>query len=574
MTTTKEKIILLSILFLALFFRLYGINWDQNHHLHPDERFLTMVTQELEFPENVSQYFNPNESPLNPHNHGYTFFVYGVFPLKIVKIASEIITLDSFSYNNVTLVGRLLSAIFDVGTVALVFLIARNIFGKREGLLAAFLYSGMVLPIQLSHFYTVDPYLTFFITAAFYFLILLLKSKNGFVYTTLLGVSFGLALASKVSAILFLPVIFAGIGYSAVFQKRYVKAVLITIVFLAASYFTFRLADPRAFESPNLLDPTINQNYIQSLTQLNQFNNPDTFFPPGIQWIGTTPLLYPLTNMVLWGLGLPLGVLIVSSVFYTAFSLTKYWLKALKRRNFKGANDKKLLTSLAIVFILGVFFYQGSQFVKTLRYFYPTYPFFAIIGADFFYKFIHSRLKSNLLLVTCYLLLLIWPLSFLQIYSRPHSRVAASNWIYQNIPPGSTITCEHWDDCLPLALGNKNHTLYNIETLELFNPDSPQKWQVINGQIATADYIIMSSNRLWSSIPKVPEKYPIASEFYNKLLSGEKLSFGEQFEKIAEFTSYPTIPFLNFKIPDDSAEEAFSVYDHPKVLIFKNEAIE
>ena len=175
MTTTKEKIILLSILFLALFFRLYGINWDQNHHLHPDERFLTMVTQELEFPENVSQYFNPNESPLNPHNHGYTFFVYGVFPLKIVKIASEIITLDSFSYNNVTLVGRLLSAIFDVGTVALVFLIARNIFGKREGLLAAFLYSGMVLPIQLSHFYTVDPYLTFFITAAFYFLILLLK---------------------------------------------------------------------------------------------------------------------------------------------------------------------------------------------------------------------------------------------------------------------------------------------------------------------------------------------------------------------------------------------------------------
>ena len=44
------------ILFIALALRLYGINWDQGYHLHPDERMLIMVTEKIDLFKNL----NPN----------------------------------------------------------------------------------------------------------------------------------------------------------------------------------------------------------------------------------------------------------------------------------------------------------------------------------------------------------------------------------------------------------------------------------------------------------------------------------------------------------------------------------
>ncbi|MDO9122536.1 MAG: hypothetical protein Q7U31_12165, partial [Anaerolineaceae bacterium] len=36
-------LLIIVILLIGAFFRFTGINWDDNYHLHPDERFLTMV---------------------------------------------------------------------------------------------------------------------------------------------------------------------------------------------------------------------------------------------------------------------------------------------------------------------------------------------------------------------------------------------------------------------------------------------------------------------------------------------------------------------------------------------------
>jgi len=84
------------------------------------------------------------------------------------------------------------------------------------------------------------------------------------------------------------------------------------------------------------------------------------------------------------------------------------------------------------------------------------------------------------------------------------------------------------------------------------------------------DYLVLSSNRLWGSIGRLPQKYPVSAKFYQNLLAG-KLNF----EKIAEFTSCPCFPpgkFNLFCFPDQSADESFTVYDHPKVMIFKRSA--
>ena len=86
----KNTFILLIILIIGFCFRLTGINWDQGQHLHPDERFLTMVLADIDIPQNFIQYLNPQTSTLNPYNQGYSFFVYGSFPLNLVKVLGEL----------------------------------------------------------------------------------------------------------------------------------------------------------------------------------------------------------------------------------------------------------------------------------------------------------------------------------------------------------------------------------------------------------------------------------------------------------------------------------------------------
>ena len=47
----------------------------------------------------------------------------------------------------------------------------------------------------------------------------------------------------------------------------------------------------------------------------------------------------------------------------------------------------------------------------------------------------------------------IWTTAFSSIYRHDHPRIAASKWIYANVPMGSAISSEDWDDSLPVSFG-------------------------------------------------------------------------------------------------------------------------
>lgn len=566
MKLRRELLLLVLILFTSLFFRVYGLNWDQNQHLHPDERFLTMVTQAAKWPTSVTEYFQPNSSPLNPYNIGFSFFVYGTFPMKVVKLASEFLVFDKYDYNNITIVGRLVSALLDVSTTFLVFLIGKKVFSERLGLLAAFFYSLAVLPIQLSHFFAVDTFLVFFLVLSFYFLVGVMNYPNSPMNFVALGVAFGLALASKISALFFLGIILIGFSYLVLKKTKLEKMFLLFGFFFLSAYLSWRIADPRVFADANLSQFKINQQFVNNLKQLKSSSDENSLFPPAIQWIKTTPLVFPLKNMMLWGLGLPLGILTVLGVLYSLMSSMLFIVRVRKRFLYSlgKVTFKQLGHLLIVVWILFLFIFQGVQFVKALRYFYPIYPFLALVSAWFVYEVVWKRFKNRVVFGVLIIMIFVYPLSFLSIYSLPHSRVTASEWIYDNIPKGSTISCEHWDDCLPLPVNGKSSAFYKTVQLALFAPDTEEKWKKVNSQIEKIDYLILSSNRLWRSISRVPDRYPITSKFYGELLSGKL-----QFIKVAEIYSFPTIPFLNVALSDIEADESFTVYDHPQVIIFK-----
>ena len=66
--------------------------------------------------------------------------------------------------------GRAISAVADVATVLMVFLLGSRVYGRRVGVLAAALAALAVMHIQLSHFFAVDTLLALFTVVAVYFM--------------------------------------------------------------------------------------------------------------------------------------------------------------------------------------------------------------------------------------------------------------------------------------------------------------------------------------------------------------------------------------------------------------------
>src|SRR5512146_2319660 len=62
------NIMVVATLLLGAWFRFHGLSWDANRHLHPDERFLSSVTNDLQWPKDFSQYFDPVNSTLSPYS--------------------------------------------------------------------------------------------------------------------------------------------------------------------------------------------------------------------------------------------------------------------------------------------------------------------------------------------------------------------------------------------------------------------------------------------------------------------------------------------------------------------------
>ena len=155
-------IYLFLIILVSFYLRTFNVNWDNNHYFHPDERAIIMYASPLKFPTSIQEFLSI-QSPLNPH-----FFAYGNFPLYLVKFFGSLLSglNPVFSmYGGLHIVGRVISASADTGTVVLAFLIGSLLFSKRAGLIAATLYCFSVFPIQVAHFYAVDALLTFFMTA-------------------------------------------------------------------------------------------------------------------------------------------------------------------------------------------------------------------------------------------------------------------------------------------------------------------------------------------------------------------------------------------------------------------------
>jgi YYY domain-containing protein len=219
---------------------------------------------------------------------------------------------------------------------------------------------------------------------------------------------------------------------------------------------------------------------------------------------------------------------------------------------------------------------MGRQFSLYLRYFLPLYPALAVLAGYLLVEVVawfarpgERRVPVVLAgraLVAALLLGAVLPgLAYLSIYSRPVTRIEASAWLLENLPAGSFVATEHWDDALPLLLpGSPEKRFENID-LPLYELDTAEKVRTLIERLDRADFVVLSSNRLLESIPRNGVNYPVTTRYYDQLFSG---ALG--FELAKEFSSPPSLLGVDF--PDNQVEESWSSYDHPRVLIFQKTA--
>lgn len=576
--------------------RFVGLNWDEGTHLHPDERFLADTVPKLNWPHSWSEYFETARAPLNPFNHISGLFVYGQLPLLFVKGLAA--TLNRDNYDGVLLVGRASSALFGALSALLMVAIGRRVLGNM-GLIAAALLACSALDIQQAHFFVVDTFAAFWMVAAFW-AALKVGDANAkpWKWAALCGLFWGAAMACKVSSALFgvvlLPFLFAELfGFNSSRHTTMKSALLASGLALFCALGAFRVGHPMAFRGESSVftlgglldvrkpmasvkaDGAPGKTFFDSLSEQADITAGRADPPWNLQWIGRRNFAFPARQLWSWGLGPAFALCAVLGALGSVLLGLQRRKNAQKETHAGGVAASPAVLAAAAWMLISFGFY-GGQYSKFSRYYLVLTPFAALCAAwllDALWQRLstrETRVARNMtpvLIGIVPVLTALWALAVTSIYTRPHTRIAASRWILTNIAPGTVIANESgWDDALPWRGASIPPSQLNAISLELYDPDTPEKRATLLAKLDQAQWIFVSSGRVWGSIPRLPMKWPMTTVYYRALFDG---SLG--FRAAKQFTSYPQLNLgpLHARFPDDFAEEGLTVYDHPRVMLFE-----
>ena len=592
--TPKMMYALLGVVVLCgLGLRTWNVNFDSSLNAHPDERSTTcFYAPSIGWPSSFEEFWDPQRSPLNPLWDRETArrrsFTYGHFPLYLGILTGELLSslaplgrLLPLSEKTVALMeradtacsgvavaGRLLIGLLDTLTIFLLFLLGRRLYGAVGGLLAATLYAFTAQAVQLSHFFAMDPASTTFTVVAVYGGVVMVSGGwwRGVLYA---GVGSGLAIASKFSAapIVLVPLVAmlvvwqrkggsGGVwGESGLMQL--VGGVVLALVLAFVSFFMtspYGVLDWENFLQATLLEQGEMVRGLADMPFTRQYRN-------------TVPYVYFIEQQVLWGLGLPLGLVGLMGVMWGLGKL-------LLLRSRPG----ELLVWAWLVPYFGI---MGGFLAKFNRYMSPVLPFVLLLVAGMLVAFsddaggrarygLFRKRVSYLLALVGIVGGMLWSLAYVNgVYSREHTWVQSSRWVYANVESGSVILWELWDDPLPKGIPGEpgmdmgSHRLRHIDWSP-YEEDTAEKYEILKGKLREADYVIYSSKRIYGSVDELPERYPMTTRYY-ELMFAEELGYVQ----VADIRSGPRL--WGWEWDDQGADESWSLYDHPRVTVFAKE---
>ena len=277
------------------------------------------------------------------------------------------------------------------------------------------------------------------------------------------------------------------------------------------------------------------------------------------QFINTTPLIFQYEHILPYTLGV---VLLIFSTLGFLLILFKVVINLYRK---KVDHSWSVILSVFLIYFL----YNSLLFAKWTRFINPTFPFFVIFAfyaIETFSEYMKNKNSQKFIFFFLSIILLvptlIWQMMFFSIYKKDDVRITATDWINANIPSNSFILTET-GNMLEVPLSGK----YQKLPFDFYNSErNPYLFRQLTNSLAESDYFIVQSRRIFMNNQRLPDQFPLTNNFYNLLFSG-KLGFS----KIKEFNSYPQLVISNksLVIPDELAEETWSVFDHPVIRIYK-----
>ncbi len=400
------------LLFLAIAIgsalRFYGLNWGlPAHQYHPDEFEEAAYLQQMMI----------NNTIISNYNQQPPLILYLSWPISILLKFFEIYVNNSLARD--VLAGRIINAFAGIISIYLVFALGKRLFSNLTGIIAAFLLAVIPLHVTNSRYMKQDVLLVMFVLAcalAVFKSISLKKTR----YLYLAGVFAGLAFCSKYSG-----AACAGIILSTAWLENnnfnFIpnwKKLGQSILAVAVMVFSFFLSVPYVLISKENFTDLMHGIRKESIHAQSGHHglSIDAWSQQG---------MFHFSRSLIPGMDL---LPIVAALICIGFML--------RRGNTRG------LWLAAIV----LFFYIPAELAHSKpppqpdRYVLPCVPFIALLAAEML-QIIRPYLKKKTLIAGIALLLFFPLLRTILLASELtyDTRAKMTDWLYDNLPPGSKI---------------------------------------------------------------------------------------------------------------------------------------
>jgi len=529
MSSKKERHLFLIILFLAVFLRFFHLSWGNGYFFHPDENNIARSVV------NISR-----SSKLDPQ-----FYAYGQLPAYLTFFTLSFLSCP-IDFSQSVLALRFYSALANLLIVLVAIFFSKKIFKfKKPFLFLPPLFVALTPAlIQAAHFGTPASFLTLFFLLSLYFSgrFLLTKKSNFLIFAAFFS---GLAAGIKISGLIFLfcPLLalLLNLIESPLSFPKFKKVIPLLFAIIAVFTIATLLAAPYlAF--PQKSWPTLRYETEIARGKITIFYTR--------QFINTPPYLFQIKKIFPYALGWPL--FITGSLGFLLMFFYFFPPKKIKKKKAKIY----LLVFLSTAFY---FLYYGQVFVKWTRFMVPIMPLFSFSSVIFLEKaslFLKQKRFPSFfirlfIIVNTLTIILPGQYFFNAIYLKEDVRLTASKWMKKNLKEQAVILSET-GNVVNLPVGD--YSSFRIINFDFYHLDQdPNALSRLSQSFTQADYILVPSRRVYSNHLRLKKDFPLTAAYYELLFSGQLGT------KIKEFS----------RLPDNKAEETWSVFDHPKIMLYE-----
>lgn len=594
----------LLLFLLALVLRLLLQGWDfgvTSSTSHPDERQVGFVTEKAE-----GWFADPG------------FYAYGSLHFHAIRLTATALGLGD-ELRGIIVSGRGLSLLASMVAIFLGWLIANRAWGRRTADLFVFLAAWVPLDLQQSHFTTVEAHHSVWVMAALAACFWLAVSGRS-TAAAASGAAIGASLAVKVASLaLGLPLVVAAL--LAARGRGVLAAVRLLALAGAVGVGGFWFCQPWAFAGgiPPIsiivtslaaavllgvsnrvsggqraavlsgagLVAVITLAQLLALTGIGSESfvarlgsvalGGTALNPSYLEGVGnevamvvgaadvayvrvythTLPVLYPLRELAIWGWGATLLLAILAGSIAAALWLARRWRRWLSRR----WNHASILLVILVAWLVPMAVRLSTLQVKFLRYWEPLVVPAAMIAAWWLLR-LPRRYRSRAVVAVA-AGSVVWGLAYAWSFVEPHPHHTASKWLGPMLADQQVVAFEHWDEHIDLPIEEGVVERAELPSYEL--PEDDKKIALWTGALARADWVVLTSNRVYRTVLANPDRFDKTARLYRLLLAGEA-----GFEIQTRVGRGPRL--FGLRWPIQRADESFLNYEFPQVVILRRVA--